>query len=97
MPQLVASQKLYELFGLTDYIKKFNKEELAKLDETLSKFILIKGIQDLPTDAKQRLAKQKFTDGKDLYLFFNKYIIGFPAKLKNYSDEFRNTIIANRT
>ena len=92
------NKNLYELFGVADLVKKLKnegkKEELSKLEKTLSKFILIKGLEDLSKEDRRKLADQEINDGSDLYKFFNKHIDNFPAKLKNYGHDFRNTIIA---
>ena len=92
------SKNLYESFGVADLVEKFKnegkKEELAKLEKTLSKFILIKGLEDLSKEDRQKLADQEINDGSDLYKFFNKHIDNFSGKLKNYGHDFRNTIIA---
>ena len=55
-------QNLYELFGVSEHAKKLQEEgktdELKLLDETLSKFILVKGMENLSEENRKKLVKR---------------------------------------
>lgn len=92
--------KLYTIFGVAKYAERLRKENkhnrLKQLEETLSRFILVKGIEDLSPEARKKLTEAKINDGLDLYNFFNKHIVNFQERLKEYGREFRETIVAGR-
>jgi len=92
-------QNLYELFGVSEHAKKLQEEgktdELKLLDETLSKFILVKGMENLSEENRKKLADEHVEDGIDLYKFFSQHIGNFQERLKDYGRDFRTTIVAN--
>lgn len=94
-----VDSKLYQLFGVAEYAERLRKEtkneELEKLDETLSKFILVKGIEDLSEEDLDEMDKAEIKNGQDIYNFFNKHIEDFPSKLNQYGREFRRTYTNN--
>lgn len=99
MQNITTNPKLYEMFGVAEYAEKLQREqkteELQKLDETLSQFILVKGIEDLSEEARKKLEAETIENGMDLYKFFNQHIENFQERLKEYGRDYRNTIIGN--
>lgn len=91
--------KLYKMFGVEKYanklIKEKNTRELQHLEETLSKFILIQGIEDLSDATRQKLKTENIENGVDLYNYLNQHIEKFQERLKDYGRKFQRTILRN--
>jgi len=99
MQNITTNPKLYEMFGVAKYaetlMRENKQEELKKLDETLSKFILMKGIENLSDEARKQIETEDISDGMDLYKFFNQHIENFQEKLKDYGRDYKHAIIGN--
>jgi len=97
MKNNAVNPKIYKMFGVIDYVNKLTREkkseDLAKLDKTISKFILAKGLEDLSEDKRKKLQIESIEDGMDLYKFFNTHIDNFQKRLKDYGRDFKNTIL----
>lgn len=96
----LASQiyyKLYQDFGLADRVKKLveagKEDEIKKLEETVSSFILAQSLIDLTKEQREALNKLDFTDVQALYDYFEKNIDNYQERLKVYGRTFRTTIL----
>jgi len=101
MPDQTTQKKIYELFGLANYANKLESEnkieELEQLEQSVSKFILLKALEDLPEEAKKSLASTEIGDGLDLYNFFDQHIANFQERLAEYGRDFHSTINTDRS
>jgi len=97
MTDQITSNEIYELFGVAQYVEQLRAanqtEDLSKLDQMLSEFILLKGIEDLSEEAKEQLNAQPINDAVDLYKFFVAHIENFNDRFEAYGKEFQDTIL----
>lgn len=97
MSDQISSNEIYELFGVAQHVEQLRAtnqlDELNKLDQTLSEFILLKGIGDLSEEAKQRLNTQPIDNAVELYKFFVNNIENFNQRFTAYGKDFQETIL----
>lgn len=96
----VVNQHLYQIFGVGKYAQKLIEEnkqgELAVLQRSVAKFILMKSIAELPDEALGRLEGIDIKDGINLYTFLSKQIPNFKSKIKAYGADYKRTLIRTR-
>lgn len=91
-PAEIFPYRLYRDFGLVGYatqaVLKGNQDRLDQLDRIVSKYILLRALEDLPETSLDVLEKKKFKDSSELYTFLDKNIANFPVRLKQYGRDF---------
>lgn len=88
--------KLYQTFGVSDYARKLtkdnHKEKLAKLNKTITDYILVNLINELPQETVVKLEKSKTADPEELLTVFTTEFGSISDKIVRYGRKFRRDL-----
>ncbi|MFH1602268.1 MAG: hypothetical protein ABIB61_04935 [Candidatus Shapirobacteria bacterium] len=92
--------RFYEDFGLAGLARRLGgenkQEELKTLENTLSSYILLQALKELSPEDQEKLEALGLKNGRDLYGFFNKHIINFDQRIKEYGRTYQSTIAGSQ-